>query len=491
VRRRLRGRVPSAAWLCALAAFLVTAAWSTITPPFEVPDETAHVSYTQDLAENGTIPNDKERGVFSDEQGRLIDALLFNTTVGRSGNGSIWYELQDRSVDGVESQALPRGNAGGLQSNSNQPPLYYLLTVPAYYAGSVLGDGLLERMALMRLVSALLAALTTLFVYLFLRELFAEPWTWAVGALAVAFQPVFGFISGGITPDALLATACAALFFALARAFRRGLTLGRGVGIGAALAVGALAKLNFLGLIQGAFLGLGLLVWRSRERIRALVPAGAAVGVLMAASVAYILMNVLVWDRRVWGGGEATATTNVGGGYGADPLGLSNQLGYTWQLYFPRLPFMADQFGYFPPYTTWFKGGVGLFGWLDTGFPQWAYDVALGLAVPIVLLAIVGLVRRRGLLVARWPELLTYAVVVAGLLAAIGFSGIRYRHDSGQAFEQARYLLPLLPLYAAGIALAALGAGRRFGRHVGAALVVLAIGHTVFAQLLVISRFYA
>jgi 4-amino-4-deoxy-L-arabinose transferase-like glycosyltransferase len=480
-----------AAYWCMLAAFLVAAAWSTITPPYEVPDETAHVSYTQDLAENGTIPNDTDRGVFSDDQGRLIDALLFNTTVGRSGNGSIWYELQDRTVDGVESQPLAPGNAGGLQSNSNQPPLYYLLTVPAYYAGSAVGGGLLDRMALMRLVSALLAALTTLFVYLFLRELFAEPWTWAVGALAVAFQPVFGFISGGITPDALLATACAALFFALARAFRRGLTLGRGVGIGAALAVGALAKLNFIALVPGALLGLGLLVWRSRERIRALVPAGAAVGVLAAASLAYILLNLLVWDRSAWGGGETTATTNVGGGGGAEALGLGNQLGYTWQLYLPRLPFMNDQFGYFPPYTTWFKGGVGLFGWLDTPFPQWGYDVALGIAIPIVLLAIVALVQRRGLLVARWPELLTYAALAAGLLAAIGFSGIRYRHDSGQAFEQARYLFPLLPLYAAGVALAALGAGRRFGRHVGAALVVLAIGHTVVAQLLVIARFYA
>ena len=50
----------------------------------------------------------------------------------------------------------------------------------------------------MRLVAALLAALTTLFVFLFLREVFAERWTWTVGALAVAFQPLFGFISGAV-----------------------------------------------------------------------------------------------------------------------------------------------------------------------------------------------------------------------------------------------------------------------------------------------------
>ena len=488
VRSRVRD-VPSAAWACALVAVLIAAAWGAVTPPFEVPDETAHVAYAQYLGETGRIPNDPTRGVFSSDEGALIDALLFSTTVGRPGNGSIWYEAQDLGVDDAERRPLARGNAGGIQSNSNQPPLYYALTIPAYTASP--WDGLLERIALMRLVSALLAGFTTLFVFMFLREVLVERWTWTVGALAVAFQPVFGFISGGVTPDALLATASAALFFGMARAFRRGLTPGVGVGIGAALAVGALAKLNFIALIPGAVLGLALLVWRSRDRMRALVPATTAVILLGVAAGAYILLNLFVWDRSAWGGGEASAATNVGGAAGVEPLGLTNQLGYTWQLYLPRLPFMNDQFDYFPLYTTWFKGAVGLFGWLDTPFPEWAYHVALAIVVPIVVLSIVAVVARRRSVLARWPEVLTYAALAGGLLAAIGFSGIRYRHDSGQIFEQARYLLPLLPLYGLAVALAALGAGRRYAKHAGAVLVVLAMAHTVFAQLLVIARFYA
>ena len=52
----------------------------------------------------------------------------------------------------------------------------------------------------MRLVSAPLAAITVLFTFLFLREVLpAAPWAWTVGALAVAFQPMFGFISAGGT----------------------------------------------------------------------------------------------------------------------------------------------------------------------------------------------------------------------------------------------------------------------------------------------------
>ena len=81
--------------------------------------------------------------------------------------------------------------------------------------------------------------------------------------------------------------------------------------------------------------------------------------------------------------------------------------------------------------------------------------------------------------------------MAAGLAVSIGFSGVRYRKDTGFTFEQSRYLLPLLPLYATAVALAALGAGRRLARPVGAAIVVLALGHGVFAQLLVIARFYA
>jgi hypothetical protein len=86
---------------------------------------------------------------------------------------------------------------------------------------------------------------------------------------------------------------------------------------------------------------------------------------------------------------------------------------------------------------------------------------------------------------------LTWLTIAAGLLGSIGFLGIRYRQDSGFVFEQARYLLPLLPLYASGLVLAALAVGRRWGRQLGAAIVLLALAHGVFAQLLLIARFYA
>lgn len=62
---------------------------------------------------------------------------------------------------------------------------------------------------------------------------------------------------------------------------------------------------------------------------------------------------------------------------------------------------------------------------------------------------------------------------------------------NGEGFEQSRYLLPLLPLYATLIALAARAGGRRFGPTIGVAVVALAIGHGLFSQLLTIARYYA
>ena len=70
---------------------------------------------------------------------------------------------------------------------------------------------------------------------------------------------------------------------------------------------------------------------------------------------------------------------------------------------------------------------------------------------------------------------------------------LRYRGriDNGYVFEQARYLLPLLPLYAAIVALAVRGAGRRWAPVAAGVLVVAALGHDLFAQLVTIARYYA
>jgi 4-amino-4-deoxy-L-arabinose transferase-like glycosyltransferase len=483
-------RIPAAGRWCALVAIVNALVWSLVTPPFHVPDETVHVAYVQYLAETGKVPNKPGQGVFSQQESTLLDALNFNGVVGRKRDRPVAWRSIDRYVDSVNGGDPRRASAGGTSESSSQPPLYYAYESLGYLASP--WNGLLERLWLMRVLSALLTGATVLFVYMFLRELLPDaPWAWTVGGLAVAFQPLLGFIGGGVHPDVLLFTASAALFWALARAFRHGLTRHTGAVIGVVLAVGLLSKLNFIAMLPGALLGVALLAWRERSR-EALTGAAIACGIAAAVAGAYILMNLTVWDRTEWGGGVGTATRAATGtgSQAAYPISLANHLSYTWQLYLPRLPFMEPQFSGFRPWEIWFKGFIGNFGWLDTPFRLWVYNLALAITVPIVLLAGVTVWQRRAGLRRRWPELLTYAAIVGGLLVSIGILGLRYRRNTGFEFEQARYLLPLVALYAAGVAAAALGAGRRFGRPVGALLVALAAVHGLFAQLLVISRFY-
>lgn len=475
-----------------MIALLNALAWSLITPPFQVADETGHLVYVQYLAEKGEVPDNPGAAVFSPEQGAMIDALRFNAVVGRPRDRAVSTDLLDAEVERLEKERLSPLGGGGSVESSPQPPLYYAAQAVIYQASP--WKGLLERMWLMRAFSCLLAAATTLFTFFFLRELLSEPWMWTLGALAVAFQPVFGFTSSGLTPDSLLFAASAATLFGLARAFRRGLTPKLGIGIGAALAVGTLAKLNFVALVPGALLGLVLLVALAPrpDRRRVLAGAGAAAGVLAAAVLAYAALNTLVWDRPVLGGGVEGAANVATGGESANgpPASRAAQASYVWQLYLPRLPFMNERFDDFPPWGIWFKGFVGLFGWLDTPFPNWVYNLALALMAPLAVLFGLALVRGRSALRRRLPELLCYAAMAGGLLASIGILGLRYFDDTGNRFEQARYLLPLLPLYGAFVALAVRAAGERIARPLAALVLVALIAHGLFAQLLVISRFY-
>jgi hypothetical protein len=172
---------------------------------------------------------------------------------------------------------------------------------------------------------------------------------------------------------------------------------------------------------------------------------------------------------------------------------FSGGLSYMWQLLLPPLPFMTDQFQGtydFPPWDVYFTGLVGRFGWFQYGFAPWVNALAAGIGTVIVGLAIAALVRRRDAVRRRWAELACYGSFVVGLFVVIAVGGYYFRTDTGGSFEQARYLLPLLPLYVGVVALAPRGAGRRLEPIVTGLIVALVAGHTVFALLLTITRFY-
>jgi 4-amino-4-deoxy-L-arabinose transferase-like glycosyltransferase len=328
---------------------------------------------------------------------------------------------------------------------------------------------------------------------MFLRELLPNSrWAWTVGALAVAFQPTFNFIAAAVQGDNLLFLTSALTFLLLLRAYKRGFSTRRAALLGVVVAAGTLAKLTYIALLPGIGVALLLLAWRALPagRLRALRTLGVALAVAAAPVALYAFLNVAVWHRggpTAGGIAGATASSLPAGG----AVTLHQTFDYIWELYLPRLWFMHHAyFSQYPLWSTWLNGSIGHFGWLDYTFPEWVYKYGRDLLYVLVALALLGLVRLRHGIREVLPIFACFAVMAIGLLGAIGYAGIRYRLSTGYAFEQARYLFPLLPLYAVFIVLVARGVGRRWAPALGAALVVLAMAHGLFAETLTISRYY-
>lgn len=482
-----RRRFPRVGWVCAAVAVGNAAVWAVVTPTFQVPDEPSHAGYAQWLAESGRPPRVdvalRDEPAFAADYRAVLEAMPFNV----EGRPS-WSPRQDEDLRRKLDGQLSRRAESGAWSAANYPPLYYALTALPARLGSDLSP--LDRLFVLRLVSALLAGLTVLCVFAFVRELLpAAPSAWTVAALSVAFQPVFGFIAGGVNNDNLLYATGALLLFLMARAFRRGLTPRLGAAVGAALAAGALTKPTMFGLVPGAAVGLLLLAWRGRRAgDRHPVRGALWAGTVFAAAIAtwYAL------DAAVFGRSPRDTAGNLAEGSG--PTSLLSQLSYLWQFYLPQLPFMGDKFPGYPRYPVWdvvIQGFIGRFGYFQYGFPMWAYRLGLWVLVGVAALAVVALVRDRHAVRRRWAELCCYLALVGGLVALIGITGYRYSVAFGANFEQARYLFLLLGLYGAVVALAARGVGRRWSRPAGAFLVVVAMGHSLLAMMVTVARYYA
>ena len=483
-------RLPTAAWVCALVALLNAACWSFITPPFQVPDEQDHFAYVQQLAETGHLPSQSPPSQSSSsllyspaETAALADLRYFQVRR-EPANQPISSVAQQRKLEHDLALPLPRRGSGYAGVASTEPPLYYALQTIPYALGS--GGTILDQLQLMRLLSALIAGLTALFVFLFVCEaLPGVPWAWTVGGLGVAVDPTLGFISGGVNPDTMLFAVSAALFWCLARGFRRGLTRRLAVATGVVIAIGLLTKLNFAGLVPGAVLALLLLTRRAARTEGAGAYRSLALALVIGASpgVLYALVNLLS-GRPALGFASGVIDFLTSGR-------LLSELGYIWQFFLPRLPGMKSWFpGVFTTRQVWFDGLVGLYGWLDTQFPGWVYDIALIPAGIIALLCIRALVDARAELRKRIAEPIVYAAIAIGVMALVGASSYVAQQQGHGPYNKPRYLLPMLALFGAVLALAARRAGRRWGPVVGTLIVVLLIGHDLFSQLQTIARYY-
>jgi 4-amino-4-deoxy-L-arabinose transferase-like glycosyltransferase len=474
--------VPRGFWACFVVATLNACIWAVVTPSFQVPDEIPHAAYVQYLAETGDVPrpfNTQAGNLDPSEEERVAMEYVPFSYQGTPN----WDRQADRDAQEALSQDLDREHEPAAGAAAPYPPLYYALEAIPYKLAS--GGSFYDRLLAMRLFSALFAGLTAGFCFLFARELVpGSPWAWIAAGTAVALQPLASFVSGGVNPEALLYAASAALFYAVARAFRRGLTVRTGAAIGAALAVALLSKGTALGFLPAIALVLALLVWRAPASARRTALKGAAAAVAAGAGpyLLWLVVSAVVYDRS-----GSTATAGLANA--APGTGLKMQLSYVWQVYLPRLPFMDDQFPFNVPKVIWFDGFVGRLGYSSYEFPGWYNGIALAVAAALSVLAAIALFVRRGAVLRRWPEALSYVAMAGAIMFVVGFAGYRLAAGGGPVL-QARYLLPLLALYAGLIALAARAPGRRFGPAVAVLIVVTLAAHNLAALMLSLHQYY-
>ena len=140
---------------------------------------------------------------------------------------------QDEYSRQVAATHPSSSNGGGNETAATHGAIYYAALAPAYLLAS---SSPFSQLTLMRLTSALIGALTVVFAFLMARELApGRPWLGVLAALLVAYQPMYGFISGAVNNDVGVNAGAAALELLLIMMLRRGVTLRLGLLTGALL----------------------------------------------------------------------------------------------------------------------------------------------------------------------------------------------------------------------------------------------------------------
>jgi hypothetical protein len=480
-------RVPALVWVIVALTFFHGAAWAVLTPSFQGADEIVQMGYVEYVAENGVPPTRTVRGAgFAKDAGEAINEIPWSTTGDPSWSEGRWNRL-DRALDRIDDRPQNRSNPDAAGYQSGNPPLYgYLMAVPYHVAGWLGGD-VLDRMTAVRLATSLLGALAVLFVILFLRELFPRRRiAWYAGGLAVALQPLFGWLIGSVNNDVLVVVSGSGLLWLLTRAFRRGLSVKLALALGVMLAVGLLAKVSAYGLGAVLAWSLLILVLRDRARWRTVVPLA-----ILALAVAVVPIGIVTAIRNA----QAIGVAPSWAGDGPKAARSTRELvSYVWQFWLPKLPFMNEQFPGYPKYPVWdtyIQGFAGRFGWFQYGFSPKASKAMAWVLGGIVALAVVAAARYRGAFRRNLPLLVALVGGGIGFALMINIAGWGYRLDAGINFEQTRYLFPMIGLYGAAVAAAVLAFPARWRPRVTAVVVVAASLHVIAAWGLTLLRYYA
>jgi hypothetical protein len=307
-----------------------------------------------------------------------------------------------------------------------------------------------------------------------------------------------GFISGSVNNDVGVNVAAAALELLLIRMLRRGITVPLGALTGGVLL--ALPSIKGTGLSLYPVAALVFFAVLRRHHARADLRGWAALA-LSAVLVGELAARALGGVRPVSSGigtsviGSNAATSAIGTNATAVSGALHDIpdfLSYLWEVFLPRLPFMARHFpaGVYPAFEIFVERGWATFGWYTVSFPHWVYVVILTAMLAVIPLSAWAARREWSWVCRHRLDLLVLVAVPVAVI--VGFEAAYYTAGVRPVIgEVGRYAFPAIgPL-----AVLVVGALHAFGRRrllaVGVGLLVAMIGLSYASQLLTLTAFFA
>lgn len=472
--------------LIAAVAFANAALWAIVTPAFNTPDEFSHYTYIEALA-HGELPQKSLKSPTDPGNSYLsssvyTSAIVAVPVIGRPTIKEPWSKEIERDFN-TQYERMRAGpqTLYGLTPANAYSPLYYLTALPFYELGGY--GNIFDQLLMVRLWSALLLALSVVFVMLFVAEMLPrQRWAPPVAGLAVAFEPMAAHLGGGVSNDNLMVAACTATLWLAARVMRRGPTFWNVFATTAVFAVAMIAKPTSFGLVPALAFAILIACWRSASRLRAL-------GVSFAAAVLPALVVFL--SVALVGGANTSGVTSTAGVTVLHPLSVTGYLSYLWQWYLPSIGSMDEYFVGLPPAIRVFFGGfLADFNALDTHFPNVVYAVFMLAGIALFALCLRAVWQRRDRLTSAWPIVAFPALAVLGIALLINTTGYILFAKDGQLFQQGRYFFPAIAVFALFVAAGAVGAGKRFAVPLASAAVISLAALNFAGMALSLSRFY-
>jgi Predicted membrane protein (DUF2142) len=471
-----RRRVPGPLLVLVLVAVVEALTWICLMPPLQGPDEAGHFAYTQKIVEAHSIPWQAVGGAppkggqsFSREMlGALSTAGILSSwgnPTGRPAGTHVderMWAARERGYDHADRAD------GGFTSSMRNPPAYYLYEAVPYLATS--SASLFDRAFAMRLANLPLLVIVILFCWLTAGELLSHTrWLQTLATAAVALQPQLIHQTATINPDlALAALWCPALWLMI-RILRAGPSRIRVAWLVALVVLSSLTQPRGVALVLPVATALAI-AWRRRHaRARWAVRAGLTA--LYAATFLGLADYAVAGDPS--------------------PQRVRELLSYLWQFYLPRLSFMPPLRPHWGIRQAFIDRLFGGYAQLEISPPSWVLTAIAVAAAATVASAAAGVVLRRRSGSRSAGALAVLAVAVVGyllLLHAVAFNSLLSSRDP---VITGRYLLPLMPLYGAGIALAVGWLPRRAAVPLGAATLAGLTVVQLDALGLVFARFYA